>query len=144
MSTTERDSTDDWILPAAARPVTIHELEQRVDVALAVARSAEAAAVEIGGAAIDAAEQARRAAEFAERAVSGEPELLPLPADNGAEPEPGANGVGGDGVFAVEVVANGIEAPAEQDRGEGEDERLRLFSERADRVMTRLRALEPA
>ncbi len=144
MGTTERDSTEDWILPAAARPASMQELEQRVDVALAVARSAESAALEIGDAAFEAAEQARRAADLAERAVSGELNSLPLPADSGAEPESAANGADEDGGFAVEVVANGVEAPVEQDGGEGEDERLRAFSERADRVMTRLRALEPA
>jgi hypothetical protein len=120
MSEGERDSTQDWQVPAATRPVTMHELERRVDVALAVAHSAEAAAVEIGAAAIDAAEQARRAAEFAERAVSGRSEPLELLAANRAEAGAGRNGV---------------EIP---------DERLCLFSERADRVMTRLRALEPA
>lgn len=146
MGTTERDSTEDWILPAAARPPSMQELEQRVDVALAVARSAEAAALEIGDAAFEAAEQARRAAEFAERAVSGEPDPLPLalPADVGAEAEPAANGAEGEDGFAVEVVASGVEAPVEQDGVEDQDERLRVFSERADRVMTRLRALEPA
>lgn len=118
MPEAERDSTQDWLLPAAARPATMHELEQRVDVALAVARSAEAAAVEIGAAAFDAAEQAQRAAEFAERAAGGAVAPLVPPDDNGAEPV---------------VVEIGVEP----------DERLRLFSERADRVMIRLRALEP-
>lgn len=127
MPEVERDSTQDWLVPAAARPATMHELEQRVDVALSVARSAEAAALEIGAAAFDAAEQARRAAEFAERAVSGEVLLMPLPIANGAEPI--ANGVG--------------EAAAIENGAEPADERLRLFSERADRVMMRLRALEP-
>jgi hypothetical protein len=106
MPEVERDDTQDWLVPAAARPATMHELERRVDVALAVARAAEAAALEIGAAAIDAAGQARRAAELAERAVSGE----------------------------AAAVENGVE------RG---DERLLLFSKRADRVMMRLRALEP-
>jgi hypothetical protein len=119
MPEVERDDTQDWLVPAAARPATMHELEQRVDVALATARSAEAAALEIGAAAFDAADQARRAAEFAERAISGEDMPRPLPVENGAEVPRSRNG------FAVE------------------DERLRLFSERADRVMMRLRALEP-
>jgi hypothetical protein len=120
MPEVERDDTQDWLLPPAARPVTMHELEQRVDVALATARSAEAAALEIGVAALDAAEQARRAAEFAERAVSGEDAPRPLPDEDGVEAPRGENG------SAVE------------------DERLRLFSARADRVLLRLRALEPA
>lgn len=119
MPEVERDSTQDWLVPAAARPATMHELEQRVDVALSVARSAEATAVEIGAAAFDAAEQARRAAELAERAVSGKDAQRPLQVENGAEAPRSRNG------FAEE------------------DERLRLFTERADRVMVRLRALEP-
>lgn len=115
MPEVERDSTQDWLVPAAARPATMHELEQRVDVALAVARSAEAAALEIGSAALDAARQAHRAAQFAERAaiIAAAPGL-----DRGAESAPGRNGA------------------ADQ------DERLRLFRERADRVMTRLQAIE--
>lgn len=123
MAEVERDDTQDWLVPAAARAATMHDLEQRVDVALAVARSAEAAALEIGAAAIDAAEQARRAAEFAERAVSGGNE------DDGPTVE----------------VSDKIAQPAPRRNGaSGQDERLRLFGERADRVMIRLRALEPA
>jgi 2-methylcitrate dehydratase PrpD len=119
MPEVERDNTQDWLLPTAARPATMNELEQRVDVALATARSAEAAALEIGTAAFDAADQARRAAEFAERAVSGE--YAPRPP----------------------VVENGGAIPKGRNGAADQDQRLRLFSERADRVMTRLRALEP-
>jgi hypothetical protein len=129
MPEAERDSTQDWLLPAAARPATMHELERRVDVALAVARSAEATALEIGAAAFDAAKQAQRAAEFAERAAGGEVVPLVPQAGNGAEPV---------------VVEDGVESPPIESGGGDHDERLRLFSERADRVMVRLRALEPA
>jgi hypothetical protein len=124
MPDAERDSTQDWLLPAEARPATMLELEQRVDVALAVARSAEAAALEIGVAAFDAADQARRAAEFAERAVAGNAVAEADGAENSA-------------------IENRADRPAGQNGGEHPDERLRLFSERADRVMIRLRALEP-
>lgn len=138
MPDAERDSTQDWLLPAAARPVTVLELEQRVDVALAVARSAEAAAIEIGAAAFDAAEQAHRAAAFAERAVGGGElsELPPLDIDTG-------HAAGGNGVEAA-APANGAARQAPRNGAEDADDRLKLFSERADRVMTRLRALEPA
>lgn len=140
MPEVERDNTQDWLLPAAALPPTMHELGQRVDVALATARSAEAAALEIGAAAFDAAEQARRAAEFAERAVSGEDAPRPLPAAEDAEQVV----VDGARDAIPPVGANGGAEPARRRNGSADhDERLRLFSERADRVMTRLRALEP-
>jgi hypothetical protein len=126
MPETERDSTQDWLLPAAARPVTMLELEQRVDVALSVARSAESAAVEIGAAAFDAADQARRAAELAQRAAGGGEVAAPLPA-----PVP------------LPVSGSDVEAPPVPSGGEGPDAKLRCFSERDDRVMTRLRALDP-
>jgi hypothetical protein len=128
MPDAERDSTQDWLLPAEARPATMLELEQRVDVALAVARSAEAAALEIGVAAFDAADQARRAAEFAERAVAGNAVAEAASLGDGAENS---------------AVENRADQPVRQNGGEVPDERLRLFSERADRVMIRLRALEP-
>jgi hypothetical protein len=126
MAETERDITEDWLPPPQARPPTVAELEQRIDVALAVARAAEAAALEIGGAALDAADQARRAAELAERAsarVNGngngvaraEHEVAAPPA-NGEPSDAGNGGAGGDPV-------------------------LDHFTERADRVMARLRAV---
>jgi hypothetical protein len=133
MPEAERDSTQDWLLPAAARPATMHELEQRVDVALAVARSAEAAAVEIGAAAFDAAKQAQRAAESAERAVGGK--VVPLVPTVGSVAEPA--------VVEPEAVGDEAQSPRAPGEAAGHDERLRLFSERADRVMIRLRALEP-
>jgi hypothetical protein len=119
MPEAERDSTQDWLVPAADRPVTMLELEQRVDVALAVAHSAEAAALEIGAAALDSAKQAQRAADLAERAVTGQ-------AGNGVE---------------APVVENGVEPPPYRNGGGHGDERLRLFSERAERVRASLCAL---
>jgi hypothetical protein len=65
---TERDSTDEWRIAPARSLISIAELEGRIDVALATARSAEAAALEIGAASLDAADQARRAAGLAEKA----------------------------------------------------------------------------
>jgi len=118
-----RDSTDDWVLPEGARPATLAQLEQRVDYALAVARASEAAALEIGGAALEAAEQARRAAELAERASAaprGGP-AVSMSADYASPP-----GGGGD--------ENGDE--------EGGFDSFKHFTERADRVMARFRALE--
>lgn len=66
----ERDTTQNWLLPAEAMPPTVAELEQRIDEALATARASEAAVMTVGAAALDAAEQARRAADLAARASS--------------------------------------------------------------------------
>lgn len=118
MAEGERDSTDDWVLPAGSRPATLAQLEQRIDHALAVARASEAAALEIGAAALEAAEQARRAAELAERASAASHAALAVPT-----PAPG-NGGGGN------------------DEEDSEFDSLGHFTERADRVMARLRALE--
>ena len=123
MASGARDSTDDWVLPAEARPATLAQLEERVDHALAVARASEAAALEIGAAALEAAQQARRAAELAERA-SAAPRAS-MSADYASPPENG-----------------------DVDEGEGDAadadgfDSFKHFTERADRVMARLRALE--
>jgi hypothetical protein len=68
MSEDQRESAQEWLLPAHRTPPTVAELEQRIDEALATARASEAAVMTVGVAAFDAAEQARRAAELAERA----------------------------------------------------------------------------
>ncbi len=62
------ETTRDWQLPDSAKPPLIGELVERIDEALATARASEAAVMTVGAAALDAAEQARRAAELAERA----------------------------------------------------------------------------
>ena len=107
MEESERDSTAEWVLPEHSRPPTFSELQARIDEALAIARASESAVMTVGAAALDAAEQARRAAELAERAS--------------------ASMLGG-------------RPPAE--RPDGEDEGLRDFTARADRVAARLRRLE--
>ncbi len=82
----------------------LSELEERIDEALVIAKASEMAVMAVGDAALDAAQQARRAADMAERASA---------------------------------VALKVTAPKpELDPG------LRGFSERADRVVARLRALE--
>jgi hypothetical protein len=107
MEGSERDNTQDWLLPEGSAPPLLSELERRVDEALVTAKASEAAVMAVGDVALDAAQQARRAADCAERAA------------------------------AVALSAN--PPPPE---GPAEDEALRGFSERADRVMARLRALE--
>jgi hypothetical protein len=122
----ERDSTQDWLLSAEATPPLLGELIERIEEALEVAQASEAAANAIGDAAIDAAEQARaavrqslRAAEQAHRSA-----LLAEQA-------------------SVAMLEARQRRPAFVPRPKlDEDRSLRNFSERADRVATRLRALE--
>lgn len=109
-----RDTTEDWLLPEHSRPPLIGELERRIDEALATARASEEAVMTVGAAAIDAAEQARRAAELAERAS-----VAALNAQG-----------------RVESIAVVPPAP------EREDASLTDFSERADRLVARLRQLQ--
>jgi hypothetical protein len=116
MEGSERDSTQDWLLPKSARPPSVAELSQRIDEAVATARASEAAVMVVGEAALDAAEQARRAAELAERASAAM-----LAGSGGAQ----SRGSGTTGPTP---------APS--------DDSLRSFSERADRVARRLHELE--
>lgn len=106
MEGAERDNTQDWVLPESAAPPLLSELEQRIDQALIIARASEKAVMAVGDAALDAAQQARRAADLAERAS--------VAALSAQPPAPGR--------------------PVE-------DAALRSFSERADRVVARLRAV---
>ena len=114
----ERDDTQDWLLPEGAAPPLLSELEARIDEALIVAKASEKAVMAVGDAALDAAEQARRAADLAERATAAALQAVSAP---------GASASG--------------ELPAQSDYPP-EDEALRSFSERADRVVARLQALE--
>jgi hypothetical protein len=137
MTEGERDSTQDWLLPAARRLPTVFEIEQRIDVALAVARASEAAALELGAAAIDSAEQARRAADLAERAsASVNAGAVASVRANGVEPSPG------HGAKAAEVDAGGGSGNGEITAVAVIEDPLHHFSERADRVLARLRAIE--
>jgi hypothetical protein len=120
----ERDSTQDWLLPESKAPPRLGELELRVDEALAIARSCEQAVNVVGDAALEAARQARRAAELAESASA-----VALDASRAVQATPA-------GPAATAPTA----APAHA--GTAEDDLMRRFNERADRVMTRLRALE--
>jgi hypothetical protein len=121
MEAAERDSTEDWLIPEGSAPPLLSELEERIDEALVIARASEKAVVEVGAAALDAADQARRAAEIAERATAA---VLGGDADGLPDAPPGAP------------------AGPPSDAPSGEDAALRRFSERADRVVARLRALE--
>lgn len=136
MEGSERDSTQDWLLPAGSSPPLLADLELRVDEALAIARASEQAVGAVGAAAIDAAKQARRAAELAERASEAA-----LSASRAVAARP-----------AEEVGQVAVASPVRPDppqpvvpataTGPDEDVSLRNFSERADRVVARLRALQ--
>jgi hypothetical protein len=115
MEGSQRDETRDWQLPEGSRPPLLSELVERVDEALITARASESAVMSVGAAALDAAEQARKAADLAE-----------LAADRaGAAVQWG-------------LKRNGAEARL---AGWPED-RQRQFSQRADRIVARLRELQ--
>jgi hypothetical protein len=109
-----RDGVEDWTLPAQARPPLLGELVERIDEALATARASEAAVMTVGAAALDAAEQAKHAAELAERAS------MAISGNRSAYPEP------------------------ESARQEGamDEGAMSDFTARADRVAERLRRLQ--
>lgn len=111
---------ESWRLPEPARPPLLSELVERIDEALAIARSSESAVMTVGAAALDAADQARRAARLAERAsaaVAGGPEPRKFP-------------------FAAPSQPRGAPRPRP-----GEDD-LGDFTARADRIAERLRRLQ--
>jgi phosphodiesterase/alkaline phosphatase D-like protein len=119
----ERDSTQDWLLRPDSAPPLLGELVDRIDEALKVAYASESAIDSAGAAATDAAERARAAMEQAQRAAEQ--------AYRSAE-------------FAERASVAMLEdrrrrAPAD---APVEDPGLRSFSDRADRVVARLRALE--
>jgi hypothetical protein len=110
----ERDRAEDWRLPQQARPPLLGELVERIDEALATARASEAAVMTVGAAALDAAEQARRAAELSERAsaaMNGRPAAISVTPGSG---------------------------PPSRCPGDGIDS----FAARADRVAERLQRLQ--
>jgi len=120
----ERDSTQDWLLPGHRTPPTVAELQDRIDEALATARASEAAVMTVGAAALDAAEQARRAAELAEQAA-GAAAGIASGAQRGAR-------AGGERSKPTPPPA----APGSR------PDSMRDFSERADRLVERLQQIQ--
>jgi hypothetical protein len=83
------DAAGDWLLPDRRRPPLLGELVEKIDEALATARASEAAVMTVGAAALDAAEQARRAADLAalaSAAVAGNGTPRPGPSAPGSDP----------------------------------------------------------
>ncbi len=120
----DRDSTQDWLLPAGAKPPSVAELQNGIDQALAVARASERAVISVGASALDAAEQARRAASIAERAAATALQVQRRASSAGSEPQ------------------RGLDRPPPARVTDGEDDRLRSFTDRANRVGARLLALQ--
>jgi hypothetical protein len=125
MEGSERDSTQDWLLPEHRVPPLVSELEERIEEALATARASEAAVMTVGAAALDAAEQARRAAELAERAAGS--------AARTRDPRVGAAGA------ARSASALQAEKPSQAGPPAGT---LEDFDARADRLMERLQRIQ--
>lgn len=135
---TQRDNTEDWIVPRAAVP-TIAELEARIDEALVIARASEEGVREVGDIALDAARQARRAAEAAEASAAAvsfarsEAEArqdrseVTVPSTTEAEPR--------------QARRSRAPTPAPRRPGPSAEARLRSFNERADRLLARVRAV---
>lgn len=147
---TQRDNTEDWIVPRAAVP-TIAELEARIDEALVIARASEEGVREVGEMAIEAAREAKRAADAAERTaevVRTQPQA-PAAVDQAVGPAgpvadlvppPPATGGGRSPKSAPPPGRDGDEEPSEEAPVRFEV-RFRRFSERADRLSGRLRRL---
>jgi len=115
MDGAERDSTEDWLISPGRTPPRLVELEQRVAQAVALARASEKGVELVGQAALDAAEQAHRAAGLAEAASIA--------------------------ALAASRAARTAGVPDRFGNGSGGDPRLRHFHEHADRVEARLMAL---
>jgi hypothetical protein len=146
----ERDTTDEWRVAPARTLTSVAELEGRIDVALATARTAEEAALEIGAASLEAAEQARRAAALAERASiaaaraaesAREASLRSLRAEPAAPAEgpPSAQPRGEEVDPSPSMPASNGVAPRRADPFE---DRISAFRLRAEKVIVRLQKIE--
>lgn len=133
MNTAERDRTEEWLLPESAKPATIAELEQRIDVALALARASEAAVMTVAEAAMESAEQARRAAVLAEMAAE---RAAGAAGANGSAPQAAA-----PPAPAHEPPPPSISPPQPPPRTPTPDEWLAAFQRRADQVGARFARL---
>src|SRR3954452_22051639 len=152
MEGSERDRTQDWIIPRGAVP-TLNELEARIDEALVIARASEDGVREVGEMALDAARQARRAAEAAERSAEAAVEARdearrpagPVAAGDPPSPArqetvPPTTPPAGETLQDAPGSSPRVEkAGSSQPRFEV---RFRSFNERADRLSARLRALQ--
>jgi hypothetical protein len=100
MSEDTRAEPESWALPERSRPPLLGELVERIDEALATARASEAAVMTVGAAALDAAEQAKRAAELAEQASRAMAGPATAPIEAGSDRGAGTHGEGMDSFAA--------------------------------------------
>lgn len=147
MEGTQRDVTQDWVVPRGAVP-TVGELEARIDEAVVIAHASEEGVREVGEIALDAARQARKAAEMAEASASAAKEAVqassgPAGPVTDLVPPPAAG--------AADAASSGWSPKSAPPTGSSADEQpsrevvidpLQRFNERADRVAARLRELE--
>ena len=147
MEGTQRDSTQDWIVPRGTVP-TVGELEARIDEAAVIARASEEGVREVGEIALDAARQARKAAEMAEISANAAKEAVrassgPAGPVTDLVPPPAAG--------AADAASSGWSPKSAPPTGSSADEQpsqelvidpLQRFNERADAVTARLRELE--
>lgn len=145
----QRDNTQDWLLPGDSVPPSIEELEERIDEALTTAKEAEAAVESVGIAALEAAEhsreaaeQAARAAELAERANAVMREELASAKERQDSGSARREQAAGEVARSSEARPSVYVGHATQDAGRSASEGLRSFTERADRIVERLRQLE--
>jgi hypothetical protein len=134
----ERDSTDEWRIAPARSLVSVAELEGRIDVALATARTAEEAALEIGAASLEAAEQARRAAALAERASASAARAAESAREASVRSIRSAPSAPSPLDLPTAPQSNGS-APRRPDPFE---DRITAFRLRAEKVMIRLQKIE--
>jgi hypothetical protein len=128
-----RDSTEDWLLPEAARPRSFAELETQVEMAVTVAHASETAVAEVGAAAIEAAEQARQAAELAARAAN---------AAQAAATQAAALEAASAASTPAPAATPEPAAPAPQAIAAPQEEWLLRFTHRAERLSARLVRLQ--
>ncbi|MET0558005.1 MAG: hypothetical protein ABW065_04965 [Solirubrobacterales bacterium] len=119
----ERDTTQDWLLPVEASPPLLGDLEARIDEAVTIARSSEQAVRAIG---VRAERIGVQAEEIGVQAVDAA-----IQARRAADLAERAS--------EVALAAASASPPATSPL---EDAWLQGFTERADRVMARLQAVE--
>jgi hypothetical protein len=145
MERTQRDSTQDWIVPRDAVP-TVGELEARIDEAVVIARASEEGVREVGEIALDAARQARKAAEMAEVSAAAAKEAAqassgPAGPVAAGDPPPLPVAKASSGAVPPTAPPPGSSAEVQPSR-EVVIDPLQRFNERADAVAARLRKLE--
>jgi hypothetical protein len=146
----QRDTTQDWIVPRGTVP-TVAQLEARIDEAVVIARASEDGVREVGEMALDAAKQARRAAEMAESASAAAVEAASKaggpgsasaggPAGHVSDTSPSPTGEGPASSPPPGSDAGG-QTPRDETPREVVIDPLERFNRRADAIAARLEKL---